>query len=134
MSGARPSQRAETGPLRADRGRHPAESARPLVVPACESSPFTRKCQRIKAQANTRPSLGGGPGGQTLLLSQPLHFGDYGGLPMKVLWAILDILAIVVLGSGIYLWLKTRDIGFESWLRRLDEPRHPRIAARSAAE
>jgi len=71
---------------------------------------------------------------QTLLLSQPLHFGDYGGLPMKVLWAILDILAIVVLGSGIYLWLKTRDIGFESWLRRLDEPRHPRIAARSAAE
>jgi len=53
---------------------------------------------------------------------------------MKVLWAILDILAIVVLGSGIYLWLKTRDIGFESWLRRLDEPRHPRIAARSAAE
>lgn len=45
-----------------------------------------------------------------LLLSQPLHFGDYGGIPMKVLWALLDIISIVVLGSGIYLWLKKREI------------------------
>jgi len=43
-----------------------------------------------------------------LLLSQPLHFGDYGGLPMKILWALLDIATIVVLGSGLYLWLKRR--------------------------
>ncbi|UUX94467.1 PepSY domain-containing protein [Aquabacterium sp. J223] len=41
-----------------------------------------------------------------LLLSQPLHFGDYGGLPMQVLWAVLDVLTIVVLGSGLYLWLR----------------------------
>jgi len=41
-----------------------------------------------------------------LLVSQPLHFGDYGGLPMKILWALLDIATIVVLGSGLYLWLK----------------------------
>jgi uncharacterized iron-regulated membrane protein len=39
-----------------------------------------------------------------LLLSQPLHFGDYGGMPLKILWALLDAIAIVVLGSGIYLW------------------------------
>lgn len=38
-------------------------------------------------------------------LSQPLHFGDYGGLPLKILWAVLDGLTIVVLGSGLYLWL-----------------------------
>lgn len=44
----------------------------------------------------------------TLLLSQPLHFGDYGGLPMKILWALLDIATIVVLGSGLYLWLSRR--------------------------
>jgi uncharacterized iron-regulated membrane protein len=42
----------------------------------------------------------------TLLLSQPLHFGDYGGLPLKILWAILDLATIVVLGSGLYLWLR----------------------------
>ncbi|MFT5963138.1 MAG: putative iron-regulated membrane protein [Burkholderiaceae bacterium] len=41
-----------------------------------------------------------------LLVSQPLHFGDYGGLGMKLLWALFDIATIVVLGSGIYLWLK----------------------------
>lgn len=43
---------------------------------------------------------------KTLFLSQPLHFGDYGGLPLKLLWALLDIFAIVVLGSGLYLWLR----------------------------
>jgi len=40
-----------------------------------------------------------------LLLSQPLHFGDYGGGPMQWLWAVLDVLTIIVLGSGLYLWL-----------------------------
>lgn len=43
-----------------------------------------------------------------LLVSQPLHFGDYGGMPMKVLWALLDIATIVVLGSGLYLWLRRK--------------------------
>jgi uncharacterized iron-regulated membrane protein len=42
---------------------------------------------------------------QTLLLSQSLHFGDYGGLPLKILWLILDLITIVVLGSGLYLWI-----------------------------
>jgi uncharacterized iron-regulated membrane protein len=44
----------------------------------------------------------------TLLVSQPLHFGDYGGMPLKILWAILDVITIVVLGSGVYLWLRRR--------------------------
>ncbi len=43
-----------------------------------------------------------------LLLSQPLHFGDYGGLPMQILWALLDVITIVVLGSGLYLWIARR--------------------------
>ncbi|MDM0014442.1 PepSY domain-containing protein [Variovorax sp. J22P168] len=41
-----------------------------------------------------------------LLLSQPLHFGDYGGMPMQILWALLDIATIIVLGSGLYLWIR----------------------------
>ena len=40
-----------------------------------------------------------------LLLSQPLHFGNYGGLPMKIIWALLDVMAIVILVSGVVLWL-----------------------------
>lgn len=47
------------------------------------------------------------PGYMTmLLLSQPLHFGDYGGMPLKILWALLDLLTIAVLVSGLYLWLR----------------------------
>lgn len=42
---------------------------------------------------------------QTLMMSQPLHFGDYGGLPLKLLWAALTVFTIIVLGSGVYLWL-----------------------------
>lgn len=38
-------------------------------------------------------------------LSRPLHFGDYGGLPLKILWALLDGTALIVLGSGLHLWL-----------------------------
>jgi uncharacterized iron-regulated membrane protein len=43
-----------------------------------------------------------------LLVSQPLHFGDYGGMPMKILWGVLDVLTIIVLGSGVYLWVVRR--------------------------
>jgi len=45
---------------------------------------------------------------QALLISQPLHFGDYGGMPLKVIWALLDGLTIAVIGSGLYLWLARR--------------------------
>jgi uncharacterized iron-regulated membrane protein len=41
-----------------------------------------------------------------LLISQPLHFGDYGGMPLKIVWAILDVMTIIVLVTGIYLWFR----------------------------
>ena len=47
----------------------------------------------------------------TLFISQPLHFGDYGGMPLKILWAVLDVLTIIVLGTGVYLWLRRRRAG-----------------------
>jgi uncharacterized iron-regulated membrane protein len=43
-----------------------------------------------------------------LFVSQPLHFGDYGGMPMKIIWALLDVMTIIVLSSGLYLWFKKR--------------------------
>ena len=42
---------------------------------------------------------------EALSLSRPLHFGDYGGLPLKIVWALMNILTIIVLVSGLYLWL-----------------------------
>ena len=61
----------------------------------------------------------------TLLISQPLHFGDYGGMPMQIIWALLDIVTIVVLGSGLYLWLARR---------RSPSPAQERRAHRTAGE
>lgn len=45
---------------------------------------------------------------KALSLSRPLHFGDYGGMPLKLLWAVLDGFTIIVLGSGVYLWIGRR--------------------------
>lgn len=60
------------------------------------------------AQATAAPAL---PWYLTaLLVSQPLHFGDYGGVPLKVLWASLDVITIVVLASGLYLWWARRRV------------------------
>ncbi|WP_022949142.1 PepSY-associated TM helix domain-containing protein [Methylohalobius crimeensis] len=52
-----------------------------------------------------------------LLLSQPLHFGDYGGMPLKILWAALDIFSILLLGSGLYLWIKRHNYLLETLLK-----------------
>jgi len=43
-----------------------------------------------------------------LLVSQPLHFGDYGGTTLKWIWAVLDILSIIVLWTGLKLWWRKR--------------------------
>lgn len=63
-----------------------------------------------------------------LFMSQPLHFGDYGGLPLKIIWALLDIATMIVLASGLYLWRAKR--------RRplLDEPLRERTAFAEVGE
>ncbi len=43
-----------------------------------------------------------------LFVSQPLHFGDYAGLPLKILWVLLDVASIVVLVTGLYLLFTRR--------------------------
>ncbi len=56
---------------------------------------------------------------RTLEVSRPLHFGDYGGFPLKVIWALFDLATILVLGSGIYLWISRRRTSVENELNRL---------------
>ncbi|NIJ39164.1 putative iron-regulated membrane protein [Sphingopyxis panaciterrae] len=57
---------------------------------------------------------------QALFVSQPLHFGDYGGLPLKILWAILTGFTIIVLSSGLYLWLGKRRAGTDALVREVE--------------
>lgn len=58
---------------------------------------------------------------RVLELSRPLHFGDYGGLPLKILWGLFDLALIVVLVSGLYLWLSKRKSPIERELDLLVE-------------
>lgn len=57
---------------------------------------------------------------RALELSRPLHFGDYGGMPLKVIWVLLDIATIVVLASGIYLWFPRRRATVEARMTELE--------------
>lgn len=41
---------------------------------------------------------------KALALSRPLHFGDYGGVALKLVWAVLDLITMAVLISGLVLW------------------------------
>ena len=50
-------------------------------------------------------------------------------MPLKILWAILDIVTIVVLGSGLYLWLARRRSLIELEIEALE-----RAQARAAAQ
>jgi len=56
---------------------------------------------------------------KAVFVSQPLHFGDYGGLPLKIIWALLDLAAIAVLLTGLYLWLGRRRAPAEQRLAEL---------------
>lgn len=56
---------------------------------------------------------------RALEVSRPLHFGDYGGMPLKILWALFDVALIAVLISGLYLWLFRRRTPVEEELDRL---------------
>ncbi|TXC70329.1 PepSY domain-containing protein [Sphingomonas ginsenosidivorax] len=57
---------------------------------------------------------------KALSLSRPLHFGDYGGLPLKILWAVLDLFTIVVLVTGLYLWLGKRRASSAAHVREVE--------------
>ena len=56
---------------------------------------------------------------RVLEMSRPFHFGNYGGLPLKIIWAIFDLMLISVLLSGVYLWLSRRKTPAEDELDRL---------------
>ena len=69
---------------------------------------------------------------QALMLSKPLHFGDYGGLPLKIVWALLDIATIWVLASGLLIWWQRRSPIPRSGPRSGPRPRHRNTTAPAA--
>jgi len=63
--------------------------------------------------SRTMPALN-----QALMMSKPLHFGDYAGLPLKIVWALLTLAMIWVLWTGAMLWWRR---GAGQIERRVDE-------------
>lgn len=45
---------------------------------------------------------------KAVLISQPLHFGDYGGMPLKLLWALCTLLTLFITLNGAWLWWAKR--------------------------
>ncbi len=42
---------------------------------------------------------------QALFVSGPLHFGDYAGLPLRLIWAAFTVLTIVLCVTGLWLFI-----------------------------
>ncbi|RPE79812.1 PepSY-associated TM helix domain-containing protein [Vulcaniibacterium tengchongense] len=45
---------------------------------------------------------------QAIWLSQPFHFGDYGGLALKLLWTLCTWLTLFITANGAWLWWDRR--------------------------
>ncbi|MGH8079466.1 MAG: PepSY-associated TM helix domain-containing protein [Lysobacter sp.] len=45
---------------------------------------------------------------KAIVLSQPVHFGDYGGLALKILWTLCAWLTLFITGNGAWLWWDRR--------------------------
>ena len=45
---------------------------------------------------------------QAIFVAEPLHFGNYGGLPLKVLWSVFNVLTLVIVINGAWLFFDRR--------------------------
>ncbi len=45
---------------------------------------------------------------KAVLLSEPLHFGNYGGLPLKIVWSAFTVLTLGLSASGVWVFFAGR--------------------------
>ncbi|RJS92474.1 PepSY domain-containing protein, partial [Salinisphaera sp. Q1T1-3] len=80
-----------------------------VVYLAGGPGPLTLARHAVWVDAGTATHTQGLPLGllMSLLMSiKPLHFGDFGGLALKCVWALLDLTMMVVIATGLWLWLQ----------------------------
>jgi uncharacterized iron-regulated membrane protein len=45
---------------------------------------------------------------KAIFLSEPLHYGDYGGWPLRILWALFGLASAGLSGTGLYVFIARR--------------------------
>ncbi len=45
---------------------------------------------------------------QSVFVAEPLHFGNYGGLPLKLFWTLCSLLTLFITGNGAWLFFDRR--------------------------
>lgn len=84
-------------------------------------------------EISTSFSRVGGISGSILDVVFPLHFGNFGGLPVKILWAILGISTSLIALTGMMIWVERRAYGSEGSLSKQNYQRLSRLSIGSCA-
>jgi len=75
----------------------------------------------------------GGISGPILDAVFPLHFGNFGGLPVKILWAVLGLSTSLIALTGMMIWVERRAYGSEGQLARTQYLRLSRLTIGACA-
>ncbi len=84
-------------------------------------------------EISTSFSRVGGISGSILDVIFPLHFGNFGGLTVKIIWAILGISTSLIALTGMMIWVERRAYGSEGGLSKQHYLRVSRLAIGSCA-
>ncbi|QVM89429.1 PepSY domain-containing protein [Pseudomonas entomophila] len=60
---------------------------------------------------------------------RPLHTGDFGGLPIKLIWAFFGLLLSLMVFSGLLIWTKRTAQATAAALKREERPRQAQAAS-----
>jgi uncharacterized iron-regulated membrane protein len=91
-----PAQKAQAWPVTLHRAGDSGESLD--SGPTVFIDPYTLKALRFDDPA-TMPL-----GGRLVKWMEPVHYGKFGGLPVKILWALLGLMPLLFASSGAIMW------------------------------
>jgi len=84
-------------------------------------------------ETSTRFETVGGVSGQILDVIYPLHFGNFGGIAVKILWAVLGVSTSLIALTGMMIWVERRAFGSEGNLSKQNYQRLSRLTIGSCA-
>lgn len=86
--------------------------------------------RRLNGERRQWPTTRGRGPSATGRCTSSLLFGGYRGLPLKILWTLIDGIAIVVLANALYFWTAPRKTQDQRLKRLIDA--HERVSEATA--